>query len=97
MHIHSASRMLLEEWLLTSLASCDWGEEGTEMANGKRLDYYKDSAGEWRWKLYESSDETGASSEGYKNLSDARHNVRTTLEDGEYLDANAGGLPDEAF
>lgn len=40
--------------------------------------FYKDSAGEWRWRLVDAASNKiiGASTEGYKNLSDCRDNAR---------------------
>lgn len=39
-------------------------------------EFYKDKAGEWRWRRYATNGENvGASTEGYKNLADCKANA----------------------
>jgi uncharacterized protein YegP (UPF0339 family) len=39
-----------------------------------RVEFYQDAKKEYRWRLFYSSDEVAASSEGYKNKQDAIDN-----------------------
>ena len=52
-------------------------ESCTSPTNGDRWEFYKDSAGEWRWtRIARSGEVVGASHEGYVNKSDCIANAR---------------------
>lgn len=44
------------------------------MSGGPEVEFYRDDAGEWRWRAVAGNGETIAdSAEGYKDLLDAEH------------------------
>lgn len=50
------------------------------MTRGPRVVYYRDTTGEWRWRITAANGETIAdSSEGYKRRTDAEHGATLAL------------------
>lgn len=45
-----------------------------KVARTPRVEFYEDAKKEWRWKLFMSSDEVAAATEGYKNKQEAIDN-----------------------
>ncbi|MCX7549270.1 hypothetical protein [Xanthomarina sp. F2636L] len=53
-----------------------------------KLEIYKDSKEEWRWKIEVKEDIIGASTEGYKNRKDCVDNMLNLKNRIEYLERN---------